>query len=34
MGELFDKILAEVLACVEDRAVEGGEAPGRLLPKG
>ena len=34
MGELFDKILAEVLACVEDRAVEGGEAPGQLPPKG
>ena len=34
MGELFDKILAEVLACVEARAVGGGEAPGQLLPKG
>ena len=34
MGELFDKILAEVLACVEARAVGGGEAPGQLLPEG
>ena len=25
---------AFLLACVEDRAVEGGEAPGQLLPKG
>ncbi len=32
MGELFDKILAEVLACVEDRAVGGAEAPGQLPP--
>ncbi len=32
MSELFDKMLAEVLACVDDRAVEGGEAPGQLPP--
>ncbi len=30
MGELFDKILAEVLTCVGDRGVEGPEAPGQL----
>ena len=36
MSELFDKILAEVLACVEDpaedRAVEGPKTPGQLPP--
>ena len=31
MGELFDKILEEVLACVEDRTVDGASAP-RELP--
>jgi len=30
MTELFDKILAEVLACVESRAMEASKAPGRL----
>ena len=30
MGELFDKILAEVLACVENRAVDGANPPGQL----
>ena len=30
MGELFDKILAEVLNCVEDRGVEGGNTAGQL----
>jgi hypothetical protein len=32
MGDLFDKILAEVYACVEDRAVEGANTPGQLPP--
>ena len=32
MGELFDKILAEVLACVADRAVEGAKTPEQLPP--
>jgi hypothetical protein len=30
MNELFDKILGEVLACVDARAVEGTQAPGQL----
>ena len=30
MGELFDKILAEVHACVGDRAVEGAQPPKQL----
>ena len=30
MNQLFDRILAEVLACVEERAVEGAPAPGQL----
>ncbi|MCH7856631.1 MAG: hypothetical protein IIB37_07755 [Gemmatimonadetes bacterium] len=30
MGELFDKILAEVIACAEDRAVESAKTPGQL----
>ncbi len=33
MSDLFDKILAEVHACVEDRAVEGAPAP-KQLPSG
>ncbi len=32
MNDLFDKILAEVHACIENRAVEGAEAPGQLPP--
>ena len=32
MGGLFDKILAEVHACIENRAVEGAEAPSQLPP--
>ena len=32
MGELFDKILAEVYACVEDRVVESGKTPQQLPP--
>ncbi len=30
MNDLFDKILAEVYACVEDRAVDDAQAPGQL----
>ena len=30
MNELFDKILAEVLACVAERAVQGTQVPGQL----
>ncbi len=33
MGELFDKILAEVHACVKDRSVEGAKPP-KQLPAG
>lgn len=32
MGDLFDKILAEVHACVVDRAVESGKTPEQLPP--
>ncbi len=32
MGDLFDKILAEVYACVEDRALESGKTPEQLPP--
>jgi hypothetical protein len=32
MGDLFDKILAEVHACVQDRAVESGKTPEQLPP--
>ncbi len=32
MGDLFDKILAEVYACVEDRVVESGKTPEQLPP--
>ncbi len=32
MGDLFDKILAEVNACVEDPAVESGKTPEQLPP--
>ena len=30
MSDLFDKIVNEVLACVERRAIEGDDAPGQL----
>jgi hypothetical protein len=32
MSDLFDKILAEVDACVQDRAVESGKTPEQLPP--